>query len=110
MVDWLINFQARVKKLTWLEHPKGTLDICEPDSSEEKKPSNKRVTINRSSLFSYLDMEMYLLQDEMQFCVHLKPNQLLKYLNKGSTHKPIFLFNSASCYSVLNHPHLYESR
>ena len=31
-------------------------------------------------------MELYWKQDELNFRIHLKPNQQLKYLNNGSTH------------------------
>ena len=96
MVEWLDGFQAQVNKLTESEHLKFTLDIWNPDSPEEETSSNKRVTINRNSAFPYLDMEFYWLQDKLQFRVHLKPNQLLKYLNKGSTH-------TNSCFSSIPH-------
>ena len=96
MVEWLDSFQAQVNKLTGSEHLKFTLDIWNPDSPEEETPSNKRVTIKRNSAFPYLDMEFYWLQDELQFRVHLKPNQLLKYLNKGSTH-------TNSCFNSISH-------
>jgi hypothetical protein len=33
-------------------------------------------------------MEIVWREEDLQFRVHLKPNQLLKYLNKGSAHTP----------------------
>ena len=59
MVDWLDMFQKRVNELTGSEHLKFTLDIWDPDSPKDEKPSNERVTSNRSSAFPYLDMEFY---------------------------------------------------
>ena len=47
------------EQLTGSEHLKFTLDIWNPDSPKKEKPSNKRVTINRTLAFAYLDMEFY---------------------------------------------------
>ena len=47
---------------------------------------NENVKIKREDSFPYLDMELYWREDQLKFRVHLKPNQQLKYLNKGSTH------------------------
>ena len=57
-----------------------------PDAPPDLKPKNKKVKINRKSAFPYLDMELYWINDELKFRVHLKKGQLLKYLNKGSAH------------------------
>ena len=49
----------------------------------------QKLTIINDKYFPYLDMEMYWnLRDELKFQVHMKPNQVLKYLNKDSTHLP----------------------
>ena len=48
---------------------------------------DEKVTIEKGKVFPYLDMELFWSpEQELQFQVHLKPNQELKYLNKGSTH------------------------
>ena len=62
MVDWLNKFQAKVNELTGSEYLKLTPDIWDLDSPQEEEPSNKRLTINRSLAFPYLDVEFYWLQ------------------------------------------------
>jgi hypothetical protein len=44
------------------------------------------LTINRKENPPYLDMELYWREESLEFKVHLKPNQQLKYLNIGSAH------------------------
>ena len=79
-------FQKRVKQLTGSEYLKFTCDVWIPDAPLDLKPKNKKVKINRNQNFPYLDMELFWLNDELKFRVHLKKGQLLKYLNKGSAH------------------------
>ena len=57
-----------------------------PEISPEEAKKNK-VAIQNDKTFPYLDMELHwLTKGELQFQVHLKPNQQLKYLNEGSVH------------------------
>ena len=57
-----------------------------PDISPKEMKKNK-VTIQKGKTFPYLDMELiWSKEGNLQFQVHLKPNQQLKYLNKGSVH------------------------
>lgn len=50
-------------------------------------PEWPAVSVSIDNAFPYLDTEMYWNeQEELEFRVHLKPNQQLKYLNKGSCH------------------------
>ena len=45
------------------------------------------VSIEKGKGFPYLDMELvWSEQGELQFQVYMKPNQQMKYLNKGSAH------------------------
>ena len=45
--------------------------------------------VDENNFFPCLDMEMFWMEnDDLNFCIHLKPNQQLKYLNSGSTHHP----------------------
>ncbi|CAB9517283.1 expressed unknown protein [Seminavis robusta] len=45
------------------------------------------VQVNTATHFPYLDLDLYWQnQQNLQFKVHLKPNQQLLYLNKGSSH------------------------
>ena len=53
--------------------------------------TNNKVTITTEKAFPYLDMEISWQQDKLHFGVHLKQNQLLKYLTEGSMHtKPCY--------------------
>ena len=66
------------------------MDIGFTDTPKEERICNKRVSNNRNSAFLYMCMAFYWLQNELQFHVNLKPNQLLKYLNKASIHTNSF--------------------
>ena len=47
---------------------------------------NKKVTVNDNDFFPCLNMEMFWMEnDDLNFRIHLKPNQQLKHLNSGST-------------------------
>ncbi len=80
------NFQSRVNETCGSDHLQFTAEIWNCDAPENIVPSNENVKINRKKAFPYLDVEMYWLDDDLKFRVHLKENQLLKYLNKGSAH------------------------
>ena len=86
MCDWLDDFQAKVNILTGSDHLQFTAEIWNPSAAENEEPRNKNVTIRTEQSFPYLDMELYWRENELNFRIHLKPNQQLKYLNKGSTH------------------------
>ena len=86
MCDWLESFQARVNQLTGSDHLQFTAEIWNPNASVDETPRNDNVSIHKKESFPYLDMELYWKQDELNFRIHLKPNQQLKYLNNGSTH------------------------
>jgi hypothetical protein len=46
-----------------------------------------KLSVDTNQAFPYLDMEMYWSsRGQLLFCVHLKPNQQLLYLNRGSSH------------------------
>lgn len=48
---------------------------------------NDKITLVRGKYFPYLDVAMYWnLNNELRFKIHMKENQKLKYLNKGSCH------------------------
>jgi GIY-YIG catalytic domain len=89
IVKWRNDFQRAVNKLAggtflqftcsmWWDISK----IALPESEREESTS-----IVEDSKFPYLDMELFWSEKgELKFQVHLKPNQKLKYLNKGSAH------------------------
>jgi hypothetical protein len=54
------------------------------------------VSVAPDTSFPYLDMELFWSNDDdsLQFRVHLKPNQQLKYLNRDSTH-------TAACFKAI---------
>jgi GIY-YIG catalytic domain len=60
------------------------------DKSKRRCPAmeyDKRVSVEGGKSFPYLDMEMFWSKSgNLNFKVHLKSNQLLKYLNNGSAH------------------------
>ena len=57
--NWLDEFQARVNQLTESEFLKCTCDIWNPDSPKDEKPQNKKVKINRSKNFPFLDIRFF---------------------------------------------------
>ena len=70
MIDQLNKFQARVSELAGADYLKFILDIWDPNSQEKEKSSNKRLTINRTLVFPYLDMEFYWQKQKKQkLCV-----------------------------------------
>ena len=82
---WLERFQERIEELAESKFLKFTAVIWGNDKEDGKKYNN--VSVNRSEYFPYLDMEMFWsTENDLNFRVHLKPNQQLKHLNKGSTH------------------------
>lgn len=57
---------------------------------DDPSKQNEKLTYVDATHFPYLDMEMYWNKNrELQFQVHIKPNQKLKYLNNNSTHLPL---------------------
>ena len=66
-----------------------TLDIWNPNNKIEltSESVTRVVSISRSKYLPYLDTAMFWIKDNnLQFMVHKKKDQKLKYLNKGSSH------------------------
>ena len=85
--DWLDSFQRRINEVLGSEHMKFTAEIWNPEAQELEIPKNKKVSMNRNVAFTYLDIEMYWYQEEsLSFKVHRKPNQILNYVSRDSTH------------------------
>jgi hypothetical protein len=78
------NFQSTINRLADSEFLKFTAEVWGKDKKDGS--NSKLVTVNESDHFPYLDMEMFWENQDLRFKVHLKENQMLKYLNKGSTH------------------------
>ncbi len=97
VTGWYRRFQAKVNEIVGGDFMKFT---CEMWADPEAQPifdvqSNTNVEIARTSAFPYLDMEWYWHQNKT-LCtrVHLKANQQLLYLNRGSSH-------SSSCFRAI---------
>ena len=74
-----------------------TFEIWRPDTNivNETTTLNDKITIIRGKYFPFLDIEMYWnANNKLRFKVHLKENQQLKYLNKGSCH-------TAMCFAAI---------
>ena len=88
---WLNQFQARVNQLAEGDYLQYTCELwADPAYQPVEQPSattKSKVKINTSPKFPYLDMEFsWKSNNQLHFGVHLKPNQQLKYLNRGSSH------------------------
>ena len=88
--EWLESFQSDVDDIAGNNFLKFTAVVWDPlNHHSEWDISNTAITVDKSPSFPFLDMEMYWLSEQsLAFRVHLKKNQQLKYLNKGSSHTP----------------------
>ena len=90
IVNWRNGFQKSVNELAGGDYLQFTCSLWLDESINKMKPTrimDEKVSIEKGKTFPYLDMELFWSpEQELQFRVHLKPNQELKYLNKGSTH------------------------
>ena len=80
------HFQSKVKKIAGNEHLQFTCKIWMPNTSLSR---DKQYYVSEiaTNTFPYLDLEVLWSADsELEYQVHRKPNQQLKYLNKRSTH------------------------
>jgi hypothetical protein len=85
VAKWLGIFQARVNNLADSKFLEFTAEVWGNDRDDGRK--YKAVGTTNKDYFPFLDMEMYWsLEGNLQFRVHLKENQVLKYLNRGSTY------------------------
>jgi hypothetical protein len=85
VAKWLGIFQARVNHLADSKFLEFTAEIWGYDRDDGRK--YKAVRTTNKNYFLFLYMEMYWSPEgNLQFRVHLKENQVLKYLNRGSTH------------------------
>lgn len=82
---WLNNFQLTVDELCDNSFLQFKAVMWQSDGRASRATANLSVDTNQS--FPYLDMEMYWSgRGGLRFRVHLKPNQQLLYLNRGSSH------------------------
>ena len=88
--DWLQAFQTDINDVAENEFLKFTAVIWDPTNLHDPETiESPNTTIAKSESFPFLDMEMFWNSNsKLSFKVHLKENQRLKYLNKGSAHTP----------------------
>jgi hypothetical protein len=99
LAEWRNDFQEAVNTLAEEDYLQYSLSIW-LDSTKRCLPLfqfDQQVTVVTAPFFPYLDMEMFW-HDEgsLDFRVHLKPNQQLKYLNRDITH-------TAACFRAIPH-------
>jgi hypothetical protein len=88
IANWLSIFQYRVNNLAGSEFLEFTAEVWGNKKDDGRK--HKAVHATNKHYFLFLDMEIYWsLEGNLQFRVHLKENQILKYLNRGSTHTEV---------------------
>ena len=91
--NWLKMFQVEVDKLAGSNYLKFTAKVWGEDKNDGS--IQEAVMVRGEDSFLYLNMEMvWSERGELQFSVHLKVNQQLKYLNRGSTH-------TEACFQVI---------
>ena len=95
MVYWREDFQRAVNKIAggdflqftvemWIDQSREDVPDCPPTPEEEY---HKDVSVVRDKEFPFLDMKLLWSEEgNLQFQIYRKPNQQLRYLNKGSTH------------------------
>jgi GIY-YIG catalytic domain len=86
---WRNKFQNAVDILAGGNYLQFTCNVW-LDNERQMCPitgTDRNISVERGQTFPYLDMELFWSQNgELNFRVHLKPNQMLKYLNQGSAH------------------------
>ena len=98
LVSWLNNLQKKTNKTCETNKIIFTLNIWSPNF--DNKPANTSITNVilkiKCKNFPYLDMIISWDNetDDLQFKIHLKPNQCLKYFNVGNKHPHLFSSNT----------------
>jgi hypothetical protein len=99
--NWLSSFQNAINSVAGNNFLQFTAVVWKPngdgiDNDISPLSDDNKTQLESKTCFPYLDMELFWNeQGTLEFRVHLKPNQQLKYLNKGSSHTP-------SCYSAIS--------
>ena len=91
LLAWRNTFQMLVNEIAEGDYLQFTMEIWADQQvqpiSHPPIDKNAPVQINSTPEFPYLDMELHWHNNQqLHFKVHLKPNQQLLYLNKGSCH------------------------
>ena len=89
VLKWRTKFQNSVNRLAGGNYLQFTCEVW-LDKSTSVLPTltiDPKITIRPDNFFPYLDTELvWSPEGDLQFQVHLKPNQQLKYLNADSIH------------------------
>ena len=89
IVEWRKEFQASVNELAEGDYLQFTCEMWLPSGirASPTKEHHKKVKVISEPYFPFLDMKMIWSEHgDLQFQVHMKENQRLKCLNKGSDH------------------------
>jgi hypothetical protein len=85
LTKWWHKLQTEINEVAEGSYFQVTMIVWEPGGTDWMVGP---VSISASPSFPYLDMELFWSQSgALNFCIHLKDNQHLQYLNRGSTHK-----------------------
>ena len=88
VLEWINRFQGAINDLAGNDFLQFMADVWKPGAMECSRIGGK-VTTTNTEFFPFLDMEIrWGAERKPEFGVHLKPNQQLKYLNRGSSHTP----------------------
>mgnify|MGYP001787478984 FL=1 len=103
---WRSKFQKSVNRLAGGTYLQFTCSVWLDQSRRELPPiqDDQMISIESDNYFPYLDTELIWSDEgDLQFQVHLKPNQQLKYLNSDSIHtKSCFKAIPAGVYKRLS--------
>lgn len=99
--QWLSSFQDEVDRIAGNNFLRFTADVWVSSKQSELKGDttklSRQIKVHDNDQFPFLDMQLSWkdVGDGLIFGVYLKPNQELKYLNKGSAHTP-------DCFKAIN--------
>ena len=94
---WLRTFQIHVDDICGSDNIIFTAEIWKVNENEAPiiTKVNDNINIIEGKYFPFLDIALFWSNHEkLKFMIYMKPNQQLKYLNKGSNH-------SASCFKAI---------
>ena len=93
--NWLTEFQNSVNAQAGNDKLQFTSEVWKPGHDDNKLGDTTTTIISKPSL-PFLNMELFWDENnDLKFCIHVKPNQEIKYLNAGSSHTP-------DCFKAIN--------
>ena len=82
--QWLQTFQHKVNKLCGSQYLVFEMVVWGAD--KEDGSATPKVKVHAADSFPYLDIKLYYRDQHLNFGLHRKEHQELRYLNAGSTH------------------------